>query len=630
MKLYKVSLTSLILLFFLCISPYQLKAAKPTLEFLNIKYSEYQSKSDYQGMARVLKKMIDLGYKSVERYKQLGDLYFYIKMDEEALDVFREQAKWANTVETWVNLSNLLIWKQKNKEGINALEKAYQLAPDDDKLTEKLAGVYEFQKMIKQAEQVWLELYNQKGKSVQAGRQVVEFYLRNSMVLQAREVMDELYKKDTDLAGSAELKILDMKINAWTSRPEDAFKAMQRLDIKTIPEKDLDYSFKLALYGGDLIFAEKVLLRFKEIGKDVWNQELELSFIKGNPSETRELIEERIDDKGKNIELVKALYETYRAERKIEGEIDSLEELLQLDYKNSKWHELAMKYYIYYQKHDRGIDVFEDIVDDHEDAQLAVINLCRLYLAGQKYENFEEMIALVTDKSMVPLARELRFQEAYLVDDREKIFNATLDILKYIPNISPEEMVEKLKQEQHPNSEPDESLPNDRYLELTTNLSDLANELGWVKETAEYGRTAYLILKSRYAKYPTKDRLRQLIYWGTDFGSVEERTTDFVEGNKHFSDTEFYLQYYRFLMNQDKFELADAMLKKLFASPTNMEESYQAVEHTFGFVSYNLSKKLFQNIITQDPNYSMGLKRLGQIAHYTDNYLEAAFYLEKY
>jgi tetratricopeptide (TPR) repeat protein len=55
-----------------------------------------------------------------------------------------------------------------------------------------------------------------------------------------------------------------------------------------------------------------------------------------------------------------------------------------------------------------------------------------------------------------------------------------------------------------------------------------------------------------------------------------------------------------------------------------------AAEHTFGFVSYNLSKKLFRDIIARDPNYSMGLKRLGQIALYTDNYQEAVFYMTKY
>ncbi len=631
MKSFTVLTSFLILAALIFQIPAPLEAAKPSLTSLEQQFREYQAKTDYKNMARVLEQMLAQGYKSVKRYKTLGDLYFYIKQDEKALTTFNRQAQWANTPELWINYSNLLFWKKKDKEGLFVLERAYSNFSNHDGLAVKLAQVYEYKRMIKKSEKIWLKLYDKKGRSLQAGKTLVDFYLRNGQVNKARDTMDELHRKDPDLNGAIDMKILHMKVNAWTSRTREAFAALRRLKISDIPEADLQYTFSLALYGGDLNYAESILNRLKKMGKDVWKNRLAIFIIKGDPSATRELIEEKIDDVDEpTVDLLNSLYETYRAERQIEGEIDTLERILELDYRNPKWQDLLMQYYLYSQDYDRGVDILEDIIDDHEDAQLAVLNLARLHLFNQDFEDFYETIKMIEDETFISRARELRFQTAIVQNDWEKRFEVTREILENLENISPEEKVKQLKESNDPGYDPEGSMPGDRFLELLLELYGLAEELGKTEERSRYGREAFGLLKERFAEYPSQERLQVILALVVEFGSAAEHELYLLEGRKFLSDTDYYLSYYRFLMKQGRYPEAKVMLRKLLISPQNMDEHYQVSEHTFGFVPYNLSKKLFRNIIARDSSYSMGLKRLGQIALYTDKYQEAIFYLEKY
>lgn len=629
MKFFKLLLSFLFLL--LAIQLTSVYAQQPTLESLQKKFRQYQAKSDYPMLVTILEEMLENGYKSVDRYKQLGDLYFFLKKDEKALEVFKQQAEWANKASVWVAYSDLLIWKKRDKEGIAALEKAYRLAPANRKIIQKLAGVYEYQKFVKKSERLWKLLWRKDTASVENIRKLIDFYLRNGKLPDARKLLKESFTQKQLLQTSIDFKIIAMKIYSWSNQIKNSHAILTHIPPNKIPVKELGYFYIIAKLSSDYAYLESVLKQMEDNGQDVFQKKLDLSIFKDSPERTRELIEERIDDKGETPELLFSLYKTYRAQRKVKDSMEVIEELLPLDYQNPVWYRILLKYYDYTRDYDRGIDVLEDIVDDYEDdAQVALLYLSELYLKSQDFEEFEESIERIDQPDLIGHANSLKYQNAEFLRKQQILYEIQLSSLKDTPNISPEEQylkkVRKGKYQQIVESE----LPEDRYLLILEALSYLANDVGKREDSVRYGKQAYHVLRDRFDKYPTKKRLIKLILKGASYGTTQEQEEVFKKGEKYLSNTFFYLKKYRFLMGKKRYADAEEVLEKLLKSPANLGERYQVAEHTFGLVTFELSEKLFKDVIKTDQNYSMGLKRLGQIALYTSNYPIAIFYIKKY
>lgn len=599
----------------------RLFSAVPTLQSLEEHYKQAQAQNNPELVAKVLRQMLDAGFKTVNRYKQLGDLFFYIKKDAEALNVFREQATWANTPETWENLSDLLFWKKQDQEGLAALETSLKLDPNNQNRIAKLAGKYEYLNQFEKSEQLWLKLYLANQKNITSGRQLIDFYLRNSKVLRAKNIMDELLQIDPELANSPELKVLNVKINSWLSKPDEAFAALLKLPVNLIADADLDYAFDLALYGGNTLLADAILDRLSVLGRDVFEKRLQLKKIQGVPVETRKLVEEQIKQKGESVQLLHLLYETYRAERDSENEVKTLEKIIRLDSDNPEWYDLLLPIYNYTQKLDQGIALFEDLLENNKDSQVIRLGLSRLYLFNQDYQAFEDMISKVTDPAYSSVVLDLRLNAAYQQEDHQKVYDRLKELLAKTETKAPEE-TSAITATTTP--------PEDKYLELLMELQHVAGLLGIPSDKAYWGKRAYTVLRSRFQKFPTPERAHKLLVLGEDYADEVDRERDFNQVRNLLTDSGFFLKHYRFLMKTGKYIDAEKVLTRLLASTVGIEEAVKVAEHTFGFVPYNLSKKLFRDIIARDPNYSMGLKRLGQIALYTDNYQEAVFYLAQY
>lgn len=629
MKFFKVF--SLLVCYFILINVTPTLAQKTSLQTLQKKIKQYQANSDYPMIAKTLEEMLANGYKSAKRYKQLGDLYFFIKKDKKALDTFRAQARWANTAEMWEKLSDLLIWKKHNKEGRKALETAYALAPRDEKVIAKLAGVYEYQKLIKKSEKLWKLLWRQNKTDISKIENLINFYLRNKKLNDAKKLLTTSFTSKELEKTPLKFRITAMKIFSWSNQIKDSHKVLKSVKVENIPQKELGYFFIIAKLSSDYDYLEAILDRMEDAGQDVYKRKLEISVFKNSPEKTRELIEERIDEKGENPKLLFDLYKTYRAQRKVEGGIEVLEELVPLDFQNPMWYRMLLKYYDYTHDYDRGIDVLEDIVDEHEDdAQVALLYLAELYLKSQELEDFEETIERIDQPDLIAYANSLKYKNAEFSRKSQILYDIQVSSLKEIPNISPEDQyLAKTKKGKY-QQVVENDLPDDRYLGTLEALSFLAGDLNKSDESLLYGKKAYAVLKDRFTKYPTKNRLIMLILKGEIYGTAKEQEDVFVKGEHHLKDTFFYLKYYRFLMREKRYADAEIVLAKLLKSPTNLGERYQIAEHTFGYLTLDLSEKLFKEIIKSDKNYSMGLKRLGQIALYTSNYPTAIFYIKKY
>jgi predicted Zn-dependent protease len=609
-------------------------------QLLEGKLKKARAANNMDEVAATYELLLSSGYKTKERYKALGDLYFYIKKDEEALRVFKEQANWLNTEKEWETYSDLLLWKKKVEEGLSALQNAVKLDPENQTLYIKLLNLFEFHKQIEHAENLWKGFYQENDKSLIIGEQFIAFYLRNGKVHKARELYEELISLHGQFQ-TVEKKLGYLKVLIWSGKIHSAYAELVKIPVKDLPEKELEYLFTLSLSGGNTQMAEDILDRIEQTGKETWLNRLKISTILGDPEYTRSLVENEIDEKGETLPLLILLFETYRSELDIDNMLEMQGKILTLDYKNPKWVNALMSHYLYSQEYDEGIDLFEDIIDEVDDADLVKYNLAILYRENDEYDDFEEILDEIEDQNLELAILNLKLQHYQFLDDSQKIYDICLEILPFTPKEAPEELLltaQKAKAveetEYHHNEggtgEKDETIELwDGYVDLLQTLTSYAEIIGLTDKITEHGRTLYNTLKSRYAKYPTKKRLYGLVA-SARFASAKEQEEDLLIGKNQYKDFYFQLQYFRFLHKQKRKDEADDVFAGLLEQRKNIRDRKMNAEHTFGLVSYGVSKSFFTELLKEDPKYYMGLKRLGQIGLYTKDYETAATNFEEY
>ena len=631
-------------------------SAKPTLESLETEFKKFQAKQDFNGMTRILEQMLANGYKTVERYKQLGDIYFYIKNEKKALDTFRKQAKWANTSKVWENLSDLLLWKLKNKEGRLALEKALSMDPKNEKLLIKMAGVYEYHKLADKALKIWEQLYKNSNHSLEIGQKFVEFYLRNGKTKEGEKLLEELQQKHGEF-DDEKMKIIYLRVLIWNNKGKEALNHLLTIDDEALPEDLLEYLFTLTVQGGAMDYSEKIIDRMKEGGKDVWSKQLQVYMAMGAMERLRELINEKISDEGESKELLQLLYESYRSERNVEKEIEVQERAIKLDPQNHTWQQNLIQYYIYHQKYDQGISLFEDLVDDHETLDDLKINLAKLYYISSNLEQFEETLQKVKDPKLEQTVAEMELEYANLTNDDAKQFDALKKVATLLKNKLDAYQVKKQKaaaaekakkkkakkekekglaEEYYQKSTEEEEQEAENasnelyYLDLLAAIAETAIRVEKYDERAKFGRMHYEAVLQYYQQKPDATRLKKVIFSGINYANAEEQEKNLIEGIEKFPEHFFFLHYFRFLMREKRNSEADEILKLLKENSKTLPEQKLTAEHTFGFLKNEKSKELFSNLMLKDPNYITGLKRLGQISLYTKKYESAIFYFEKY
>lgn len=617
------------------------RKSKRSLTAIQKDFTKYQVKQDYKRMARLLEEMLASGYQTVERYKTLGDLYFFIKEDKKALETFRRQAKWANTAKVWENLSDLLLWKRQNDEGRAALEKAVKLDPKNQQLLKKMAGVYEYHTMVEKAEPIWKKLYEASGKSLETGSSMVEFYLRNGKLQDAEKLLRVLKEKFKDLG--PKMNTFYLKVLVWNNHPVEAFQTLQKMNLEDLSGDYLEYSFKIAIQGGDMDLAEGILQQLKKQGSDIWPHQLEIFLALGDTIKVREMVQERIDDKGESTELLKTLYASYRSERNLEKEVEVLEKLIKLDANNRQWQDKLTRYYIFHQKYEQGIDLYNDILDDQENLDLLRLDLARLYLSTDQYDDLVETLQKITDPNLEKNSAELLLQAAIYSNDEVKQYEAVKKLLASMESTYLEKREqegwkeeESLAQKYYKQSEgskkvkyTDDALEV-RYIDLLSMASDLALRNEQYEERKEYGKRYYEAVKQQYQINPNPTWMRRLVLAGIDYATPEEQEMAIIEGIEKYPSHFFYLQYYRFLMKMKRTSEANDILQLLEKNSKTLSEQKLTAEHTFGFVSNEKSREFFSALMTKDPSYITGLKRLGQISLYTKKYASAIFYFEQY
>lgn len=608
-------------------------------QLLEEKLKKARAANDMDAIARTYEEMLATGYKTAERYKALGDLYFYIQKDEEALRVFKEQALWLNSSKAWETYSDLLLWKKKVEEGLSALKTAVKLDPENLTLYIKLLNLFEYHKETERAETLWKALYEEKEKSLNIGEQFIAFYLRNGKVHEAREIYEELIAIHGEFQ-TVDKKLGYLKVLIWSGKIHSAYAELVKISVADLPEKDLEYLFTLSLTGGNTTLAESILDRIEATGKETWLNRLKISTILGDPEYTRDLVENEMDEKGETVPLLTLLFETYRSEMDVENMVEIQGEILMKDYKNPRWIDGLMAHYLITQKYEEGIDLFEDIIDEHDDADLVKYNLAILYRKNGEYDEFEEILDEIEDESLELSILYLKMQHYQFEDDPQKIYDISLELLPFTSKEAPEARIAtgKTKTEQETEYQYHEAGTGikaeavdltDEYVELLQALTTYAEILGLTDKITEHGRTLYNTLKSRYANYPTKKRLYRLI-GNARFASAKEQEEDLLTGMKLYDDFYFQLQYFRFLHKQKRIDEAEEVFVQLQSRRKNTRERKMNAEHTFGFVSYDVSRFLFSELVEEDPKYYMGLKRLGQIGLYTKDYDTASANFEEY
>ena len=611
------------------------KIVVPPMAELEKDLQNFQARNNRKKIAETMETMLLSDEKEYLHFKQLGDFYFFIEEDEKALNTYRRAAEWAKTAKVWETYSDLLLWKEKRIPGRRALENALSLDPKSQPLMEKLAGVYEYHGDIASADKLFKFLYQINDNNREWGVKLAKFFLRNGKVKEAKELFDDLKKRFGDL-GSDELNLLFVKVLVWNNESGRASKELKKIEGDLIPDKDLDYFFTLALTTGDLNYAETLLKRLEEGGSDIYERKLKLLITRGDPSIVRELVLNRIETDGESEELLQQLYQTYYSERDRPNEIEVLEKLVLIDYNNPKWVQLLVRYYISTQNYQRGIDLFNQIIGQSDDADLVQLNLAKLYLLQRDIENYEATLTGYTTFLYPLQLAALKVDYAEYMADLQGLHDA---IEKYL-NLLEKSEVKRAKKSKVITYEQKEYTPETvdlqevkeepELIDMWLNLINIAEKLQLSKKMWVHGSKFYKALNVYYKSNPTLERWKRVIIYGAKYASVEQQEKDLLFGIETFKDPFFNLHYYRFLNRQGKRDEAANFLPKVFETATEIGDKKQTAEHTFGFISNAESKKMFVELIKEDPKYAIGYKRLGQISLYTKNYEESIDYSEKY
>ncbi|MCP4298331.1 MAG: tetratricopeptide repeat protein [Proteobacteria bacterium] len=636
----RVGLMSCILVISSSMQPSNLQAQE-SLQVLKKKLFDSQRMGTHKKTISILEQMLTDGHFSKERYKKLVDLHFYLKDDEKALKIMKQMAEWANDAKTWELYSDLLLWKKKNAEGLEALKKSQSMDKSNETLYVKLANTLEYQGDVKRAEAIWRNLYKKKKKAMKIGESLTNFLLRNAKVNEALILLEELKKANNGFT-SPQLQALYIKVLVWSGKSGNAFIELNNLDLKTLSEKEqdyfynVDYFFTLALQGGNLDLANEIMRGQQQRGKDIWLKTIQISVVLGEPEYSRGLINDEIDSKGETLELLKLLYETYEAERDKEQMVSTIEKILARDYKNSIWLERLIKYYLLEQKYERGIDLFEDIIDEHDDADYIRFNLARLYLANGDYDDFEEILEQIHSEIFRIGVISLKIQLAALREDFPKLYELTVIYSKLFSKEAPEAQAGyQQKKENTPEYKEkerfwEEEEPQDIYVALLTELTALAERLGYIDNKEEHGRTLYVTLSARYKNFPTKKRLYGLILSGAKYATPVEHEKDILMAIK-ISRTPFFLtHYYRFLRSKKRLVEADVVYEEFKNMKKTLQDEKYFAEKTYKLVPTEFSKRLFQNVLLTDARYYNGLKQLGLIGVVSKNFDEAIRFFEQY
>ncbi|MGK0289618.1 MAG: putative Zn-dependent protease [bacterium] len=575
--------------------------------------------NNYQGIILLWEEMLQRGLKSKKLYKKLGDLYFFIKQDNKGLDVYRRQAEFLGTYQAWEKYSDFLLWKEKRSSGRDALEKALKLSKNDHRIVEKLAGVYEYHRLVRKSEKLWIFLYDKKGHSFKYGKKVVQFYLRNGLVLDAANTMKGLHDQYGEFK-KLKMRILDMRIFIWSAQLIPAYKAMKKFAVSDLPKKDLGYFLTLAKINGDFDLTMNILNRIEvNQKKSLWERRLKLFLKKGIPHESRAYILKMIKRHGELKPLLLELYKTYRIERNIEKEVEVLERFVFLYPRNEKWYRLLYQYYMFKQKYKQGEALYNKVIKRYPKIEYSFYYLSRLYLESNSFVAFDKFV----NQKNVPEKAETKIlplivDYAKLTDQLELGFKKLEELLKKTKNIAPEESEYK-----------GDSEHADKYLEVLIKLVDVAKKLNLEDKKDEYQRKSYEVYRKRFQAYPNQKRATRLIELGEDYGTKKEQAKDFKDVLQKYATDYLEILYYKFLIKNREYDKAEEILSRLLSKQKNLPENKKFITVTFGQIPYKATEDLLEDILDEDPLYLKGVQQYVEVSILLHKYSQAIDYAEK-
>ncbi len=175
----------------------------------------YQKQGEYAAAIQQLREGVQLIPEHLEFYEQLGQAYFQIGNDEQALEIYKRQALQINDADNWSKLAETYLWKGYLKMGEGALLRALELDPSPQRMV-RLATFYTFQKNTKEAH---------------------SYYLR------AADALEKLSRENWETVD----QLLALEVYDALGQTETVFSLLSNISLQQIPQEKLSFYFYIAL-----------------------------------------------------------------------------------------------------------------------------------------------------------------------------------------------------------------------------------------------------------------------------------------------------------------------------------------------------------------------------------------------
>ncbi|MBF0276483.1 MAG: tetratricopeptide repeat protein [SAR324 cluster bacterium] len=218
--------------------------------------------------------------------------------------------------------------------------------------TRELAQSYESQNQNEKAEE-YFQLAASLNPDLKAGKwELVQFYLRAGKLLQAVPIMQNL-QKSYDLTSTEQMQALSLYL--WTTQLDPAVATLPKVPLQELPQENLNTYFDLAVFGGDLERAEDILTRWSQNPFPPFKKKrLAFAIMRGQTDEALTIVSQEIKEQGETIDLLEQLYQIFASDQNQQGQISTIEKILQRVPDNPDWLNRAINYYRFHQKYDRA------------------------------------------------------------------------------------------------------------------------------------------------------------------------------------------------------------------------------------------------------------------------------------
>ncbi len=175
----------------------------------------YQTQSEYELAIKQLQEGIRQVPEHLIFYEQLGQSYFQIGNDEQALEIYRRRAQQINDAKHWNELAETYLWKGYFLQGESALLRALELDPSPQRMV-RLAIFHTVQNNTQEA---------------------------NSFYLRAADALEEIPRENWE----ASEQLLALQVYDALEQTEDVLFLLSTMSLYVIPKDKLGFYFYIAL-----------------------------------------------------------------------------------------------------------------------------------------------------------------------------------------------------------------------------------------------------------------------------------------------------------------------------------------------------------------------------------------------